>query len=161
MLRLFLIPALAGALAFGSGSPVRAADAEDVIGVLAGIAAVAIIANRLEDRKERKDSKVTVDHRRYDDGYATLRRPGDSHRNWKPARSLPERCVRLVDDRRGTHRVLTRRCLANEGIRVSRLPQQCAFDVRTRRGPVAVYGAHCLKRNGWNIAQRETYWRDR
>lgn len=161
MLRSLMIPVLAGSLALGAGAPARAADAEDVIGVLAGIAAVAIIANRLEDRNERREDRVTVDHRRHDDGYATLRRPGDDRRHWTTSRRLPEHCVRLVDDRRGTHRVFTRRCLANEGIRTSRLPERCAFDVRTRRGPVTVYGAHCLRREGWQVARNERYWRDR
>lgn len=153
--------------------PARA-DGEDIAKAIAGIAAVAIIAKAIDDRKDRKSAETTVssttragrfgsieqdypyDGRRIIEGTV---RPYDDRHGPKAGRGykklpLPESCLRWVDTGRGDRLAYESRCLDRRYKFASKLPEQCETAVRTSRGFREVYGARCLRRDGWIVARR-------
>ena len=152
MLRKTLIAtALSGALAFtGSATPaVAAPDGEDVAKILLGLAAVGIIANALQNERERENAAA---RRRYDPAPPRDHgRRGGRGGHW---RELPARCEFAVRTRRGWTEVFGRHCLEREGVRVNRLPDQCEFRIRTDRGRRTVYGSECLEDYGYTVEAR-------
>ena len=155
--------AIAGSLF--TAAPARA-DGEDIAKVIAGIAAIAIIAKAIDNRKDR-DNVTTVGSRRlgsvdqYDgrriiDG--TIRRHENrrgpkARRGYKKQR-LPQACLRVVETRRGDKLVYGSRCLNRKFKFASKLPDRCETLVRTGRGFRSVFGARCLRRDGWKVARR-------
>lgn len=150
MKRTILTAVTAAALALSpmATAPARAADAHDIIGTILGVAALAAIANELnEDRSPqygRSSRRVTYDDGRYG-------RNGSYDRNRRYAQVLPGECLRVLDGGRTDSIVFPERCLNSNGIRTSRLPQRCESTVRTRQGRLDVYHARCLADAGWRL----------
>lgn len=122
--------------------PAQALDEKDLLGLLAGAAAIAIIKKELDDRKEKERAAQVRRQQtpRYSDTW--------SYRN----RVLPARCSFRLEDRRGRIRnVVGPRCLERQGVRLARLPDNCLREVRTTRGWRNAYGLRCLKKNGWSL----------
>jgi len=163
----FIATAILGlALATTTAAPVRA-DGDDLAKAILGIAAVAIIAKSIDDRKDRRrEEQATVGASRLgsiDRPYAGRELHGtvnryDRHgpkagRGYKRA-ELPQRCLRTVDTGRRDRLVYGARCLDRNYRFASKLPDRCELAVRTPRGIRTVYGARCLKRDGWIVARR-------
>lgn len=165
--------ALVGATAMPA--PARA-DANDLARVLAGVAAVAIIAKAIDNRRRDDSDGRTfagrlgpIEHDdggyKYYDGHGRRIIDGrirdyDPHRHGPKAkrgykkRPLPEACLRTVETRRGDRLAYSARCLERKYRHASKLPGHCETLVRTRRGYRAVFGARCLARDGWRVARR-------
>jgi hypothetical protein len=135
---------LSAALALAPTAPaVASPDGEDYARVLLGLLAIGAIANALENERDREAAA----RRRHD----PVPQPGwhDGRR-----RELPARCEFEVRTRHGWTEVFGKRCLEEQGVRVSRLPEACAFDVRTDYGRRSVYGAECLEDYGYRVEAR-------
>ena len=161
---------LSVALGTTTVSPAQA-DSDDLAKAILGIAAVAIIAKSVDDRKDRRranarEAEATVGASRL----GSLERPHagrtlqgtisrfDRH-GPKPRRGykktpLPQSCLRIVNTLRGERVVYGARCLDRNFRFASKLPDRCEIAVRTNRGVRTVYGERCLRREGWNIARR-------
>ncbi|MDJ1018054.1 MAG: hypothetical protein QNJ35_16205 [Paracoccaceae bacterium] len=149
-------------------APVQAqsrSSSDDVAKIIAGIAALAIIAKAVDDRNDRKVASSdpnrwrfgSVDRRdRVIDGRIRRYHDDDDDRrrtNYK-RRPLPRDCLVVVETRRGDRLAYGQRCVNRNYRYASRLPNQCKVTVNTRRGTRAVYGARCLNRDGWRVASR-------
>ncbi len=155
--------ALAGSLAIPAPA---AADSDDFARALAGIAAIAIIAKAIDNRRDRKRSSTYstgnlgsyehYDGRRTIDG--TIHRYDNRHgrkaRRGFKKHALPRNCLRVVETSRGDRLAYGARCVNRNFKFASKLPDRCETAVRTRRGFRTVYGARCLRRDGWNVARR-------
>ena len=154
--------ALAGSLAMPAPAH---ADTSDVARALAGIAAIALIAKAIDDRRDRKRSSgITAgnlgsyeqyDGRRVIDGTIRrhdrhLRRGGHGIKK----HPLPQACLRVIETSRGDRLAYGARCVNRNFRFASRLPERCETVVRTPRGFRTVYGARCLRRDGWKVARR-------
>lgn len=170
MTRVFLAPAVALLIALGVGAPkpAQAADGEAIIGVIAGVAAVALIAKAIEDERDEEKAKSkratniyqgprTTRIYRHDDDRAfhrghsgtRIHRFNHSSRIYNAGRVLPDRCLRLIETRGGTRRAFGQRCLQRNGVNLARLPNDCAFRLRTDRGTRTFFGGRCLRQRGW------------
>ena len=127
-----------------SAAPAQAADTEDILGVIVGLAAIAAIADRAKD-----DDRGKV-HRSYRDN-RSIRHYNSKKRN---RFVLPEHCLRRSETRRGLRTVLPVRCLERSGVRTSRLPHRCERRAELRRGVRNVFGARCRQRVGYTVGQR-------
>lgn len=155
--------ALAGSLAIPAPA---AAETSDLARALAGIAAIAIIAKAIDNRRDRKrsstynsgnlgsyehyDGRRTIDGtiRRYDNHNQQTRRRGFKRH------PLPQSCLRVIETSRGDRLAYGARCVNRKYEFASRLPESCETVVRTPRGFRTVYGARCLRRDGWKVARR-------
>jgi len=159
MIRFIIAPVLAVSLALAATPrQAQAANGEEVLGLLAGLAVLAIIANEIDDddvkAKPKSKKKVHYSNRyRNDDRYYYENRYRDQRRH-NARRALPERCLWSNRTNVGPPRVFSARCLRRAGVNIDRLPNRCAFRLDTDRGPRRVYGARCLRRSGWQIAGR-------
>ncbi len=146
-----------------------AADGNDVAKVLGGLAALAIAAKVIDDRRDRKAAareqqakQQSVFHNRNrarsNVEFGSLSRFDRGNINTRSAkfkrRPLPDRCLRVASTRRGDRLVYGQRCLNNNFKFASRLPEHCETAIRTNRGIKAVFGARCLSRDGWRVAKR-------
>lgn len=137
MLRCLTVFLLSAALVLGPAGarPAQALDEKELLGLLAGVAALAIIKKELDDRKDEKRAAA--------------------------ARVLPGDCVFRLEDRAGRIRdVLGPRCLQRSGVNLARLPDQCLREVRTTRGWRNAYARPCLERAGWQVTGRRDAGRD-
>ena len=167
-----LTAAIAGiAVAASVLAPVpAAADSSDAGKIIAGIAAAAIIAKAIDNRREREREASSVTRAGRlgpieQDGYYDGRRviegrilPYD-HGGPKAGRGykkqpLPQSCLRVVETDRGDRLAYGTRCLQQSYRFASKLPESCETLVRTRNGLRSVYGARCLERDGWRVARR-------
>ena len=166
-----LLTTLILSIAFaGSTVTSASADNEDLAKAIVGIAAVAIIAKVLDDRKDRRREATAtvgasrlgfVERSRDDHGRQGVRntiRPFDRH-GPKAGRGytktpLPRSCLRVVETGRRDRLAYGGRCLNRNFRFVSKLPDRCETAVRTNRGFRTVYGARCLERDGWKVARR-------
>ena len=134
-----------------SATPARAADAENVIGILLGLGALYAIGRSIDrDDKERAT--------------AVRRSRQEPPRFQSPDRRrvLPAECLRTFETRNGPVRGFSRHCLKRTMHRVDRLPERCELQIRTDRGPRTIYAPRCLRRQGWQVADNEEVrWRDR
>ena len=146
-----------------------AADGDDLVKIIAGLAVAGIIVKAIDDRNNR-DSVVKTHGKllRYDDRYIDRRRVIDGkvyryHRDGKRGpkagrgykkHALPDRCLRWVETSRGTRLAYGQRCLNRHYKFANKLPETCETVIRTPRGFRAVYGARCLRRDGWRVARR-------
>lgn len=160
----------AGALAAMFAVPAPAqADADDVARAIAGIAAVAIIAKAIDNRSDRSGSAVTAasngrvveyatgtpDRRRIIDGRISRYdgyKSGKKRRGYKKL-ALPNRCLRVIETRRGSRYGYGDRCLQRNYRHANKLPNDCETRVRTRNGVRTIFGARCLARDGWRVAR--------
>jgi len=157
-----LTVAAVAALGIAATPMPAAADGNDVAKVLGGLAALAIAAKVIDDRRDRRRDRAEQATRQsvfktQNDGI-TLRRldrdKGLARSAKIKRRPLPDRCLRVADTRRGDRLVYVSRCLDNNFRFASRLPDHCETSIRTRRGFRSVYGARCLSRDGWRVARR-------
>ncbi|NNJ66445.1 MAG: hypothetical protein HKP54_00260 [Boseongicola sp.] len=163
----FISTAILGlALATTSVTPVQA-DNDDLAKAILGIAAVAIIAKSIDDRKDRRrEAQATIGASRLgsiDRPHAGRELQGTVHRynrfgpkagrGYKKA-ALPQRCLRTVNTGRRDRLAYGARCLDRNFRFASKLPDRCEVAVRTPRGLRTVYGARCLRRDGWITARR-------
>jgi len=140
------VTATLASLALAAGLTVPTAsvanDGEDIAKVIAGIAALAIIAKAVDDKNDRKEAAATQQSRPV---YSQVNRSGSSgfqpvNRDRNQPRYIDEPTFgELIDDRS--------RDKARNGVRANRLPDTCQRLVRTPRGGRLVYGARCLNRN--------------
>ena len=139
-----------------------AADTSDAVKVLGGLAALAIAAKVIDDRRDRRAERAeqatqfsVIDNR---NSVGTLRLLDRNTVNTRSARikrrPLPDRCLRVANTRRGDRLVCVQRCLNNNFQFASRLPDHCQTAIRTNRGVRNVFGARCLSRDGWRVATR-------
>jgi Ni/Co efflux regulator RcnB len=144
-----LITALAASLALTSltAAPARAGS-DDVGKILLGAGALFIIGSALSRHHDR-DRHVTRRH---------VHRP-HIDQDWNGRglhlrhnhRVLPRVCLRQNRWGGGPHRVMFRRCLANNMHRIGRLPGVCQFRLHTHRGTRHAFSPRCLRRHGWVI----------
>ncbi len=150
-------------LALGLAVPTTTqADNDDLAKIIGGIAAIAIIAEIADRKKERDRAKstTTVTQRlaptRQNQSWGSI----EGDRRWNgQARGvkslpLPQHCERIVQTRRGDRLVYGARCLDRRYKHANRLPQSCEVLVNTNRGQRLAYGARCLRRDGWRVANR-------
>ncbi len=126
-----------------TATPARA-DTEDVLGVLAGLAALYAIGRVIHENRDRPQD---------------VRSPGRPNPNagHGPRRVAPARCFRDGHDVHGNYyRGYGARCMQNNVRRPGALPPQCIRQVQTHRGWRNIYGGRCLAQNGW---QREAGFR--
>ncbi len=171
------------ALATGLAAPTAsvANEGEDLAKVIAGIAALAIIAKAVDDRNERKEAAAIKPNQsaqqvnrsrspgyqpinrnarqpRYIDQptYGRLIEPNrtNTQRRGVRANPLPASCERLVRTSRGDRLVYGAGCLGNTWNHARHLPNSCRVVIDTPRGQAAAYSARCLRRDGWRVAQR-------
>ena len=139
MKKLFATTLIAGAIALNpmASAPAHAGDAKDALGVIIGLAALAAIANEIDNNRTTRHSGAT--------------RNAIIIRNHNRARVLPAQCVRRFDTNQGPRNILRARCLERNGIRTARLPDRCERTIQTRRGFGTGFAARCLQRQGFAI----------
>lgn len=138
---------LALTLGFTSIAPTQArADIteDQIVGLLSILALGALIHNR------SRDDGAAPEHTRPQ--HSTPQRPIAQPNR----RVLPANCVRQIERRNGNFvRMLPRRCLIRENVRINRLPQAChvrftAANGNTRQG----FRVRCLRNEGFRIGNR-------
>lgn len=144
--------ALAASLALGGAAkPAKAATAEEIAAILAGLAIVGVIAsatsNKNRAQASTRDAPLTVIGR--NDGKAQSRNV------------LPADCLVQVRTNRGVRNLAGERCLERNGVRTSRLPDRCEVQVRVDRGVRDAYGQRCLEQAGFRFRDtgRREDWR--
>ncbi|MEM1274235.1 MAG: hypothetical protein AAGF88_10485 [Pseudomonadota bacterium] len=129
--------ALSLSLAFGAvtvpAAPAHAVDAENVAGILAGLAALYVIGRAIDERNDRNDRSEPVTRHS-----GTIAPPAR-------ARIAPARCFRDF----GAVRGYLMRCMQNHVPRPNLLPAECLVRINTDRGVRNLYTGRCLHRNGW------------
>lgn len=138
-----------------------------IIGTIAGVAALAVIANQLKKKDDKKAKQVITppppdfgrhhnqggprDHGRGPDRGKGQHDWGRDHR----AQVLDARCLTQVRDRRGDRiEMMERSCLRKANADLRRIPDRCEISIKTNRGTEHGYSAHCLKSQGYRIARR-------
>ena len=152
MRRHILAPALAITIALGvvAPRPAQAENGEAIVGVIVGVAALALIAKAIEDNREEEKARAQRATRVDATPNSTrINRHGQHSRLYNRSRILPDQCFRTIETRSGVRRVFGQRCLQRNGVNTARLPGACAFQVRTQRGIRTVYAGRCLRQNGW------------
>ncbi len=141
---------LALATAPMTATPARAAEAENVVGILLGLGALYAIGRSIN----RDDDRATPVRRS---------RPEQPRFNSPDRRrAVPAECLRTFETRNGPVRGFSRECLKRKMDRVNKLPDRCKLKIRTDRGPQTIFAPRCLRREGWRVADAEELrWRDR
>ena len=142
MKKLIATTLIAGAMALNpmASAPAQAGDTKDAIGIILGLAALAAIANEIDDNRASR-------HNRASRNSVIIRNNNQRHR----ARVLPAQCLRTLETDRGLRNVLRARCLERNGVRTARLPDRCERTIQTRRGFGTGFAARCLQRQGFAI----------
>jgi hypothetical protein len=149
--------AMVGATVMATSAPAKASpDADDIARALAAIAALAIIANAVDDDRPAYRPPY-YNPPSYRPPYQPPHQPPYYHPQPKPpvhgARVLPDSCRVAVVDRENRRNVYyTASCLRRAG--VERLPQGCQTEVRLNGEKVRVYRDNCLFNNGFRTAAR-------
>lgn len=167
MFKFLIAPVAAASLALAvTAPPARAADAREIATIVAGLAAVGLIAKAVKDNKDkaaaRRDRYAPAQAEPYDYRLETTRNSrhdGDRHDNGRGPRYgdgwrksvLPGECVRSVETRRGYRQVVSERCLESQGVRTSRLPNRCDIDADYRGRSYAGYDVSCLRAQGYRF----------
>ncbi|MFD1509257.1 hypothetical protein [Lacimonas salitolerans] len=160
MSRKFIATILAGALAVTAfaAAPARA-DSKDVAKALAGIAALAIIAKAIDDRRDdkRKQTHVHTPTRNYGNQHRYPAVRGHVQPRPLPGRVsrklLPGACMVDISGRNRKVRAFGSRCLANNRVNVNALPNNCRIQVRGNRQSHVLYEANCLRNHGYSLAR--------
>ncbi|MEM6824604.1 MAG: hypothetical protein AAF566_05800 [Pseudomonadota bacterium] len=127
-------------------TPAQAADADDILGALLGLAVLGVIVHEVTDKDDgkrattRRSNSIVHNDRAF--------RHGERPRR---SRVLPGECLRVFEGRRAEQIVFPERCLKRNGISHARLPYRCERRIDTRRGQINVYGARCLADAGWRL----------
>lgn len=147
------------------------ADGDDLAKAILGIAAVAIIAKSVDDRKDRRraaarENEATIGASRlgsrerphagrtFSGSISPFERRGPKAAKGYKKTRLPKSCLRIVNTGRGDRVAYAGRCLERNFKFASKLPNRCETFVRTNRGLRSVYGERCLRREGWTVARR-------
>ena len=147
------ILALAIGIAPISARPANALTDTELLALLAGIAAVAVIGKEIRDKRKEESRAPQVSQRKI---YGHGKNHGQFQK--RNRRLLPAQCLRMIErPGRDDRRVLGARCLERNDVRLSRLPDDCLLSVRTNRGYRDAYGARCVQRNGWTI-ENTRHW---
>jgi len=150
------ITALSLTLAAAAPAHANGLDRENVGKLLLGLATVAAIGIAIENNREddRRTTTVTPAQRVNDRTYnwADLNRP--RQRGHDRRADLPRDCLRDVETRFGTQRLLGRRCLQRNYAQFDRLPNRCAVRVFSDNGPRNGFDARCLREQGYRINRR-------
>ena len=118
-------------------TPVRADD--DIGKVIAGIAAIAIIANAAKKRSERREA--SRNH--------TYHAPrAKAPRKRRIAKVAPRECLRNQWTHAGYRQVYGAKCLNRYS--QFKLPHQCRRVARYNSGPRVFFTRYCLQQFGWN-----------
>ncbi len=170
MYRKFIATILATAVAVTglTAAPARA-DSDDLLKILGGVAAIAIIGAAIKDARD--DDKVTRNYPNYGRGHHKSHRKHRHHHaknghryDNHGARPLPKRVQRKllpascrVNARRHGERFLayTDWCLDRKFRHAHALPRDCAVKARVLRNNKrrTVYSSRCLGRYGYAAAQ--------
>jgi len=139
----------AAALAFGSAAPAAAdPDTQDLIAFLAGVAALSIIANGVNQPEPTYYPQPTPV---YPQPYPVYPRPVYPHPQPTPTphySGLPTKCAIKFQTRNGWERGYTSDCLARAGLSRG-LPSHCLRELRTTSGWNRIYGDYCLRQAGY------------
>lgn len=163
------IMAAALVLTQGAATPSRAADIEDVLGVLLGIGAVYAIGRAIEQSRAEANPPVTrqvVPERirppavtrslrpepRRDDRWGDRDRWRDGDRWSGRGRELPAECLYRFDTQSGPLVGFGKQCLENTMRRTGWLPDDCAIRTRIGGRDRTIYSARCLRLEGWQVA---------
>ena len=156
MHRKFIATVAAAALAITGFSAVPArADANDAAKIIAGIAALALIAKAIDDSNDRKAARQQhythrpVPQHHHQPGLKPRPLP---HQVARPG--LPDHCLFMAQTVHGPARVFGARCLQRNYVQANTLPQACAQQIWTDRGQRWGYNAACLRHQGYRIASR-------
>ena len=147
--------AVAGAIAVAgmTATPARA-DADDVAKVIVGFAALAMIANALDDDRDHahrthRQPDRTYRHHDRDQRYKPVH---DGHYKRHQARkNLPAKCVRRHETSRGRVVFLGRMCLKNQYRHFGSLPKACKVQTNTYKGMRYGYQISCLRHKGYRL----------
>lgn len=131
------------ALAGMTATPARA-DADDFAKVIVGFAALAMIANALDD-----DDRGYV-HRPHRDHNYKPQRP-HKYKNHHARKNLPAKCVRRHETNRGRVVFLGRVCLKNQYSHFNSLPNACKVQSNTYKGMRYGYQISCLRNKGYRL----------
>lgn len=148
MLKTLTATVLSATLALGTIAPTQAqaGDADAVARFLFGAAALAIIANELNNNNQahaRPSVQGRIVHR--DNSVIT------PHRQNR-ARAVPRSCQRTLQTSAGnTRNVFGVPCLQRQGVAVARLPRTCLRTIELPRRTIDGFGKRCLLRNGVNV----------
>jgi len=149
---------IAGSIAIAgmTATPARA-ESEDVAKVIAGIAALAIIAKALDDdhRGNVHRTRPYPDRDHYDRKHHERYKPHPvrKHRPHHARKILPSKCVRRHETHRGRVVFLGRHCLKNNYRHFSRLPNACRVKTHTYKGMRYGFQISCLRNRGYRMAQ--------
>ncbi|NVO22158.1 hypothetical protein [Donghicola mangrovi] len=171
-------------LTAGAVHPVQAAENDQALRTLAGIAALAGIALAVNNANRANEAEEQA--QKYKEKYKNERdqhtqyQPYPVHDRWQqpapqrwdyiqppahhsqrpqyqqPQRSkaLPRSCLKVVDSPRGDQVIYGLSCLDNAGVRLRDLPNECFRSVRIKDGNVRGYEPRCLSKNGVELSRR-------
>jgi len=125
---------------------------DDFAKALAAIAAIALIANQLQDRDVRPYRPPVVQPHR--PPVVTHPRPQRPHPEPSRRPRVPSVCAIEIEDDYDISRVYGERCLRREGFDY-RLPQRCAREVRLQGRDDRIYTERCLRDAGFRIGRRD------
>ncbi|MDV7141088.1 hypothetical protein R3X27_00190 [Tropicimonas sp. TH_r6] len=153
-------------------SPAMAQNRENVAPILFGLSVLAIAAAAMHDNNDKKKARkkhrpappvarakpapaVQAPVQPPKPKVAKVKRPREAVvvKPAKKRRVLPRACERNFNVANGGRTFLMKRCLINEGVRVSKLPDRCerAIEVRGGRKTLTGWKRNCLKREGFRI----------
>ncbi|WP_425098003.1 hypothetical protein [Tropicibacter sp. S64] len=155
--------AVAATITALAAAPVRADHKKDGLQKVIIGATVLYLTSRMIEDLSRKGVTVYPYGQRYGSqqahGYGNNGRHGDwdRGRDWKKKDrrpDLPASCIRRIEKRGETVKVMPRHCLEKNDISTRRLPDRCEIDWRGKNGRRTGYAVHCLTRSGYDIARR-------
>lgn len=132
-----------------SAAPARAST-DDLLKLLAGAAAVGIIATGLERSSRAKPR----DHGRIDPAPRNRGKGHGTRGRHRSTTAIPQHCQLRTRGNRHGDSYYAARCLRAAGLTSRTLPRQCETRMRSRNGHVQVYSGRCLRNAGFRIASR-------
>ena len=151
MHKTFIAGLTALSLTFTTAGPVQAQGvSEDQLGrILFGLFAAAAVAKIVEGHQADAPTATLV----------TRPKPKvQDHRDDRAAErarmTLPRQCLRRVETRRGTLRVMAQRCMRRNFDHVRQLPDACHVVRRTNDRRIRGWKVGCLRDAGYRLARR-------
>lgn len=150
---------IAAALMTAAWAVPARADSRDLAKILAGIAAIALIAKAIDDDKDKDKDRRKRDRRpavtQHDPdlpfvpGHRTLQ---DHRAPQAEARRIPADCALEVRGGGRSRLAYGEQCLVSYGLR--RLPRHCAYDATIFGRADRLYPAACLREGGFRLPRR-------